>query len=244
MRPINPYWPTAMSMFDAIVAEVRKNIIQAFDKISVVKTDVDDQRHKQITIKKDSMAKIVVPLLNKTIKKDEYSEGFIIAAKAVNCYFNQHLGVCLEVDGIETEELSHSKDLARWWFKAHHLPSLVVYFNSFAEKLITLPTDRQSLCCYDYALSLVGEERLSEFVEGVDLDALLLKWGYISVEKPQIGDLVLFLKDGKQSHLGVYRKDGLIESKWGNDVPCAFLHTMENTPYFYGDQVLFFRPPS
>ena len=63
------------------------------------------------------------------------------------------------------------------------------------------------------------------------------------MDAPIGGDLVIYLDNGVPTHLGVYRDDGLVESKWGGQ-PLVFVHAAQNVPATYGNQIGYFRPPS
>lgn len=109
----------------------------------------------------------------------------------------------------------------------------------------------EDLWCYEYALMRIGEKRIFE-VEWEDqynvgdIPALMKQWGYVSVKDPQPGDLVMFLgkEDLEPTHLGIYRGNGKVESKWWNTIPVPFLHKVEDTPSAYGACVVFYRPPT
>ena len=103
----------------------------------------------------------------------------------------------------------------------------------------------EELCCYDYAFLRIGEWRPFCYdFEEAELPQLLETWGYLPIgTKPRPGDLVLFLKDGIPTHLGICREQGLIESKWGNLLPMAYVHRLEDAPLSYGDKIVYYRPP-
>ena len=118
---------------------------------------------------------------------------------------------------------------------------------------VTIPEDLQQylsvdnpqeLCCFDYALCQISETRtlLTEYTNS-ELPGLLIEWGYQPIRDMEPGDLVLYLKDGFPTHLGLHIGDGLVQSKWGNSAPVAYLHQLETAPVSYGNQVLIFRPP-
>lgn len=113
----------------------------------------------------------------------------------------------------------------------------------FSEKFIFLPTELQARSCYYYALLIAGEnmEGSKAYFNDTDLPELLEKWEYEVVTTRQPGDLILFFNEGKPTHLGLCRENGLIESKWGNMTPHACLHTIEMAPAEYGRQIRFYR---
>jgi len=100
----------------------------------------------------------------------------------------------------------------------------------------------EELACFDYALMQAGEKEgfFTEFME-FELPGLLQKLNYTFELEPSVGDLVLFCKDSVPTHMGIVREGGLIESKWGNNKPVAYLHSIENSPKEYGDQVIYCR---
>ena len=82
-------------------------------------------------------------------------------------------------------------------------------------------------------------------VASEQVDTIVADNGYLPVERPQAGDLVIYRDDsGLPLHTGLVRLVGddglvLVESKWG---PLGvFLHTPETQPY--GNQFGFWRSP-
>ncbi len=99
----------------------------------------------------------------------------------------------------------------------------------------------EMLSCFEYAFCQIEDARALCSEYG-DIVSSLENWGYRQVAKPTQNDLVLYLKDGEPTHLGVYRGKALVQSKWGNKRPVAYLHRVNVVPESYGNEVMFFRP--
>lgn len=96
--------------------------------------------------------------------------------------------------------------------------------------------------CFDYALLRSGEERsLYTSHDNEMLSGQLRDWRYKETDDPQVGDLVLFKRGDLATHLGVFRGNGLVESKWGNHCPFVYIHSIEAAPREYGKTVIYFH---
>jgi len=103
----------------------------------------------------------------------------------------------------------------------------------------------EELSCFDYAFFQIGEARaLGRDYSNEEAPSVLSEWGYIPTKTPNPGDLVLYLDDDAPTHLGVYKGNGVVESKWGNNNPMAYIHKMTDAPPSYGNKVVFYRPPA
>jgi hypothetical protein len=108
-----------------------------------------------------------------------------------------------------------------------------------------LSTEAETLSCFDYAFCQIKETRaLHTEYSNEEVPALLKRWGYTQAKEPREGDLVLYLNQNQPTHLAVFRGKGIVESKWGNETPVAYLHRIEQAPTVYGDQILYFRAPN
>ncbi len=106
--------------------------------------------------------------------------------------------------------------------------------------------EQERYICLAYAFSQLGEKRyFAKEYGNEEIPQLLYEWGYRPVEKPEPGDLVLFVdrEDGFVAHSGIYREEGWIQSKWGDEYPRPFKHRIEDVPKDFGDLVVYFRPP-
>lgn len=113
--------------------------------------------------------------------------------------------------------------------------------DSIQEFLIENP---ENLSCFEYALCQIGETRMwHKACDSVDLPGLLIDWGYQPTRQKKPGNLVLYLDNGVPTHLGLYKGDGMVQSKWGNDALIAYIHKLETAPAEYGNQILMFSPP-
>jgi hypothetical protein len=136
-----------------------------------------------------------------------------------------------------------------------------VVFNIFKQ----LENTENNTNCYGYALSTYGgdfeklsgktiQEIQNSVVEKIDD---VVKQYFINVSTPQEGDLVIYshpedtvaqTPSGRwvegTTHAGIYRKkDGIeyVESKWGWDLPYIFEHAPFFVPYYYGNNLKFYR---
>jgi len=114
------------------------------------------------------------------------------------------------------------------------------------KKFLTIVPPEQ-LKCFDYAFFQIGEKRALR-LEGYDneqVPGLLTKWGYqqISFSDAVPGDLVIYKNNGFPTHMGVYKGEKMVLSKWGNETPVAYLHHALMAPTVYGDKMFFYRPP-
>lgn len=246
LRKINPVMEAADDKLHYISTVLLGKIRESFKKIAEKKPVNDRADTAMYTIQANQMEPLVKASIAVIEKESNQSrEAFTIAAKvAREFYIRTHRDVICESDVEEDELEDNPDDVSEKWFmpifrKAHHL-----FFQSFAEKILTIPKKWQDISCYDYALLAIGEQRgetanFSDF----ELPAYLKEWGYEVVEKPLPGDLVLFLDEGHPTHLGVCREKGLIQSKWGNRCKHAYLHKLENAPASYGAQIVYYRPP-
>lgn len=101
----------------------------------------------------------------------------------------------------------------------------------------------ETISCYEFALMRAGVKEAFPTKWNVTmLLDLLPKWGFVQVSKKgsQPGDLALFTRDGRPTHMGIRYKQDIL-SKPGNEQRFSFVHTLEEAFPEYGTQVLFFR---
>ena len=119
-------------------------------------------------------------------------------------------------------------------------------------KGMTLRNPRK-MPCYSFAYMQVKEKRATSIIfEESDSDepirnifAQLKEWKYQSIDWPIAGDLVVYVKGKKPTHVGVYQASGKVLSKLGINNPTAREHEIFDVPLeSYGRRVLFFRKPS
>ncbi len=63
--------------------------------------------------------------------------------------------------------------------------------------------------------------------------AFLESWGYRVVERPEAGDLAVYVgspEDPKVKHMGIVLADGRIESKSGIEDAAIYRHPIEDIP--------------
>jgi len=107
--------------------------------------------------------------------------------------------------------------------------------------------------CIVHALGLVGNEKYgaiakyeydrdgcqvyagTEFIQYL-LDRNLLK----KKAKPEKNDIAIYFKEDRSKHAGIYIEDGVIESKWGNQLLCR--HSQFEVRSSYGDRINYYQP--
>jgi hypothetical protein len=105
----------------------------------------------------------------------------------------------------------------------------------------------QSVSCHDFALLRSKEEGYCELLyygggnKELRLFEFFKNWGYKTVDSPQAGDLVLYLKDGRPMHTGRYLGNGFVESKLGNESNLCHKHPLSVVPDDFGSQMVFYR---
>jgi hypothetical protein len=105
------------------------------------------------------------------------------------------------------------------------------------------------ILCMDYAFLQLGEEKFSSLLGDLcstDCVKILEDWGYLPVNYPQPGDLVVYgnmINDQFEAkHYGILtEEEEKVLSKWG-DLE-VFEHPLPMGFDFYGDFVVFFRKP-
>lgn len=98
--------------------------------------------------------------------------------------------------------------------------------------------EKQEISCYRYAVTEAGIE-VNGILDEKKLNLILSD--FEQVLEPQDGDLILFSKWERPTHLGIYR-EGKILSKEGNGSPYAYLRVLEDLSPSYGDQFTIYRP--
>ena len=108
------------------------------------------------------------------------------------------------------------------------------------------PITLKTLTCYGYALLRRGERGVRELLFNPTLSEemllkTLMRWGYRNVSEPSPGDLVVYLDKGLPQHMGVYKGEGIVHSKWGSIQTFALDHGLEFVPEFYGLEIAYYR---
>lgn len=85
-------------------------------------------------------------------------------------------------------------------------------------KAIQIPKELERVSCYRYALTTAGIE-INGILDRDRLIKILFSRNLQIVEKPNRGDLVLFLDGNEPMHLGIYQEDGYVLSKEGDQSP-------------------------
>ena len=107
--------------------------------------------------------------------------------------------------------------------------------------------------CIVHALGLVGNEKYGAIVENERdryghqvyagpefiqylLDRHLLK----KKAKPEKNDIAIYFEYDDPKHAGIYLEEGVIESKWGDQLLCR--HFQFEVPSSYGDKISYYQP--
>lgn len=241
-RDVNPKIEIVNTHFCKISKILGSYLHANFAKISETSSHETLEGYMVVAIEEKPMEALVKEAISHAAKHTKKTEEFITAAKAVHQYYNRRLQATFCSEEIDEEDLEDPNFISTNWVMSHFDTSHQNMMQTFAEKVIPLSKAWQEMSCFEYAFRRIGETRIND--ENSPLFDLLKEWGYTSVEEPQNGDYVVFLNEGDPAHAGIYRGNGLIESKWGDEFRSAFLHRLENTPAAYGTQVLYFRPPS
>ncbi len=107
---------------------------------------------------------------------------------------------------------------------------------------------KQTLSCFDYTLLAVGDRAVRENLftpigkrscKKV-MEERLSRWGYEVTQSPAEGDLVLYFKEDL-THMGLYLKNGLVKSKFGNEVSQATIHPVAKACERYGQRVIYYH---
>lgn len=113
-------------------------------------------------------------------------------------------------------------------------------------KVISLrPPENKDVCHIHSSKSILGFDATKTF-EGLCGERMtnVIANDFVEVSSPQNGDLVAYynprLGERSLTHTGIYRGDGLVESKWGG-VKAIFLHPIFYSLTVWGDQVKYYR---
>ena len=143
-----------------------------------------------------------------------------------------------------------------------NVPLAQIDFQKVHEDFSTYQINERIMFCYDYAFFHLNEARAFQFIFNPNSheqwpDQIFKKpikflenWGYTRVDKPNIGDLVVFCSTfgtnakGKLrvKHWGIYKGENRVISKWGRE--CPYEHNLQDIPIAYGNFVFFFRKPT
>jgi hypothetical protein len=104
--------------------------------------------------------------------------------------------------------------------------------------------------CMEYAYVTAVFENCPNKDEGIAIINYLMREGIYSkifdfietqqVDNPEEAVFVSYSKNGASTHLGIYRGNGVVESKWGL-MSAIFRHKVFQVPPSYGNEVLFHR---
>jgi hypothetical protein len=176
-----------------------------------------------------------------SIEKTPRNDVEIMARQAVRSYF---LRSPLKIDpdewrniNTEEDERAPTSGPMKLLFDAHRFLT-----DAIAIRVIPLPDSQKNWSCFHYVFHAIGEPYAH--LHAWQLPEVLKNMDYHIVPAPQPDDLVLFLNEDGPTHLGIYRGDYLVESKWGCQRPSAYLHRIEDAPAVYGIRVIYYRRPS
>lgn len=137
-----------------------------------------------------------------------------------------------------SEELLFSEEDRSYWNGAFDL-------NAF---------DPKKISCLAYALCKVRDPDAADYIfrQKVDgsFEESLKNLGYREVKDPDVGDIILYYNDrpelrseNKICHVGVYKGNGIVESKFGINYPFVRRHEIFDSPINYGNKIDFYRKP-
>jgi hypothetical protein len=220
-REVNPQVDAAINQFARITKVLGDCIVKNFDKLC--KSARDDEGRTVIYIEKKNMAFVVKEVVLAAAKATpKILEDFFCAINAVDEYFNRQLQLVLTP--ADAEQIEDIEELASNWFLTHVDAGQ--------------PT-------FAYAFKKIGETRIDfENMAPEELPSYLEELGYTFVEEPQNGDIALFMDEETPVHAGIWKGQGMVDSKWGDDHRMAYLHRLANAPSAFGNKVLYCRPPA
>lgn len=107
-----------------------------------------------------------------------------------------------------------------------------------------------NMSCFQYALMNIDLETAKAFSSGkykhdTDLETCLMDRGWRSVQQPDEGDLVVCYNHIQKTaqHAGVYKENGMVESKPGICNPATYELGLYDLLGLYGTSVYFMRRP-
>lgn len=109
---------------------------------------------------------------------------------------------------------------------------------------------KQLFSCFDFALLGAKERGVRECIftpigeklsVKMVMEERLQRWGYEVVETPAEGDLVLYFDEKDLKHMGRYLKNGIVRSKFGNEVTRSSLHPVREICKKYGSEVVYYH---
>lgn len=241
-REVNPQVDAAINQFARITKVLGDCIVKNFAKLC--KSARDDEGRTVIYIEKKNMAFVVKEVVLAAAKATpKILEDFFCAINAVDEYFNRQLQLVLTP--ADAEQIEDIEELASNWFLTHVDAGQPTLTKAFAYKVIALPKEWQGLSCFAYAFKKIGETRIDfENMAPEELPSYLEELGYTFIDEPQNGDIALFMVEETPVHAGIWKGQGMVDSKWGDDHRMAYLHRLANAPSAFGNKVLYCRPPT
>lgn len=104
--------------------------------------------------------------------------------------------------------------------------------------------------CIDYAYFTAVFEKCPDKDAAIAIISYLMREGVYKkifdfietqeVDDPEEAVFVSYSRNGASTHLGIYRGNGIVESKWGS-MNAIFWHKVFQVPPDYGDKVLFHK---
>ena len=107
--------------------------------------------------------------------------------------------------------------------------------------------------CIVHALGLVGNERYaavakyqraedgSDIYAGPEFTRYLLDRNLLKKKaQPEKNDIAIYFEYDDPKHAGIYIEDGVIESKWGDQLLCR--HSQFEVRSSYGDKISYYQP--
>ena len=101
--------------------------------------------------------------------------------------------------------------------------------------------------CIDYTYFTIIFERWPNKDEAIAIINCLMRegiykriFGFIEAQEVDDPEEAVFVSYSTSTHLGIYRGDGVVESKWGG-INAIFQHKIFQVPPSYGDKVLFHK---
>jgi len=172
--------------------------------------------------------------------KEEISPKTIQIARD---FFSNASSVSFKEDAFTDEEVATNPTIVpQIWAIRFAMQAHFFCTDQLVERVIDLPKERQDQSCYQYAFHemgyMIGSFQPAELPEILTEELMASQ-----IDSPIEGDLVVYFNGGGSTHAGIVRKDGLIESKWGDSNPKAYLHRLDDVPESYGRDIRYYRAP-
>ena len=158
-------------------------------------------------------------------------------------FFSNASSVSFKEDAFTDEEVATNPTIVpQIWAIRFAMQAHFFCTDQLVERVIDLPKERQDQSCYQYAFHemgyMIGSFQPAELPEILTEELMASQ-----IDSPIEGDLVVYFNGGGSTHAGIVRKDGLIESKWGDSNPKAYLHRLDDVPESYGRDIRYYRAP-